>query len=233
MNNLSQAETDCNRSITRLEEAFGIQLPESLEKHIIRRALTLAAIDQFDKVRDNQQIKDDLALVGAKIPEERCGGLACYGVLYQKNNRSCIACGLDTACNAEAANFGLGEVTLSPQLLKSRGIRVPVIADNPNMDVVLANPRDEEIYNFLCENFTRLNGPAGEILFKHKDGGGVIVTVETSPCVAIRINKPTPSMKNSLKKLDNRFLVSENLDAAQVIKLISDYAQEIFEAVTA
>jgi hypothetical protein len=101
------------------------------------------------------------------------------------------------------------------------------------MDVVLANPRDEEIYNFLCENFTRLNGPAGEILFKHKDGGGVIVTVETSPCVAIRINKPTPSMKNSLKKLDNRFLVSENLDAAQVIKLISDYAQEIFEAVTA
>lgn len=118
-----------NVAISTLEQIYGVQVPRSTEKIVVSRLFTICARDQLDKI--TPEIEKLLAMVGAKPPVVEDGRLSCFGVLYQKNHRICQACGLRPACQVEAANHGLGEITLSPKLLGSRNVRFATLTDNP------------------------------------------------------------------------------------------------------
>ena len=113
-------------ALSRLEEIFELQVPRSVDRVVVRRLMTLVARDHHAKV--TPEVKADLEAVGAEPPALKSGALLCFGVLYQKNHRSCAVCGMAQACQAKSANVGLGEITISPQLLSaSKQMRIPVI----------------------------------------------------------------------------------------------------------
>lgn len=110
-----------NAAISSLESIFGIQIPRAMPPAIVKRLLTLVARDNFTKV--TPEVEDMLKLVGAKPPSfDGSGGLTCFGVLFQKNNRVCSVCGLRLQCETEAANYGLGTVVLSTKLFSERAL---------------------------------------------------------------------------------------------------------------
>jgi hypothetical protein len=227
MNDADSQEIAWNRAIARLEEAFDIQIPKSIEKTIIRRLLTVAAVDQFDKVESIQQIQTDLLLIGAKIPERRAGVMACYGIMYQKNNRTCIACGLQTACRDEAMNFGLGDITLDSRLLGSKQFRIPVVVANSPEPADILSSRDEEIYNYLRSTFNAQVGTK-ELIFKHKETNGVVVVVQLSPLFEIKIHNPSEVLIPKLMKNGVSYYIPSTISAEDAIQLISEHAHETF-----
>jgi len=227
MNEATPQEIGWNRAITRLEEAFDLQIPQSIEKAIVRRLLTVAAVDQFDKVEASSQIQADLQLIGAKIPERRAGVTACYGIMYQKNNRTCIACGLNSACREEATNFGLGDITLDSRLLGAKQFRVPVVVSNTPEPANIMSPRDEEIYNYLRGSFAAQVG-AKELIFKHKDSNRIVAIVHLSPLFEIKLYNPSDVLIPSLTKEGASFYIPEDLSAEDAILLISQHANETF-----
>lgn len=124
-------DPEYNAAVAKLAELFGLQIPGSIEKVVVRRLLTVAARDQADKV--NPEVKAALLKAGAKPPEPIHGAdcrnavLQCFGVLWKKNDRACQSCGLYRSCEVEAKNFGLDTVTLSPKLLGARAVRTAQI----------------------------------------------------------------------------------------------------------
>lgn len=228
MSESSDEAISWNRAITRLEEVFGIEIPESLEKLVIRRILTIAARDQYDsKVADNTPVQEDLELVGAKVPESRGGHLSCRGVLFQKTHRTCIACGLNKVCSVESANFGLGDITLSPRLLGARGIRVPMVLSTESQ---LLTPREEEIYAYLREHFDPL-ASGSEMGFKHRDSNAIAVSVTTAP-FGLKLIKPAEELKPELVKVGTQYFALDSYSASQVIELVSRHAHAMFLADT-
>src|SRR5690606_25098839 len=113
--------------------------------------------------------------------------LSCFAVLFQRNHRTCMSCGLRTACQTEALNYGLGEITLSPKLLGSRAsARIPVLTDNPpetdmeenhtdstqgseNSGPFTPTERDEALLSFLEENFKKMKFGT-DVYYTHKTG---------------------------------------------------------------
>jgi len=185
----SQASPDAikyNVAISQLSELFGVQIPRSIDKLVIRRLLTIAARDQFEKV--NADVREMLATVGAKAPDAKGSILSCYGVLYQRGHKICSTCGMLESCKTEAANVGLGEITLSPKLLGTKQTRIPILVARqqpklqeeqssipaPDISSIkddgapLSSERDDEIFNFLSENFRQVKY-ANEPYFRHKE----------------------------------------------------------------
>ena len=79
-------------ALSRLEEIFELQVPRSVDRVVVRRLMTLVARDHHAKV--TPEVKADLEAVGAEPPALKSGALLCFGVLYQKNHRSCAVCGM-------------------------------------------------------------------------------------------------------------------------------------------
>jgi hypothetical protein len=225
-------EIKWNRAIARLEEFFEIQIPQSVEKTIVRRLLTVAAVDRFDQVEMHPTIQEDLRIIGAKIPERRAGTISCFGIMFQKNNRTCAACGLNQACRQEAMNFGLGDITLDDRLLGSKQYRVPVVVANTPEPLPIMSARDEEVYNFLCESFD-VQQIGGEWHFRHKDVGRVCVTMKFSPVVVVTINRPSETIIPKLVKIGNSYTVPPTLNAGEAIGLINKHINATFNASTA
>lgn len=125
----NQEDTKYNVALATLENVYGVQVPRSTEKIVVARLFTICARDQLEKL--TPELEKVLLAVGAKPPVIGDGRLACFGVLFQKNNRVCHSCGLNQACQVEAANYGLGEISISPKLLGSRSSRFPTFTDNP------------------------------------------------------------------------------------------------------
>lgn len=227
MNDADTNEIKWNMAITRLEEVFDLQIPKSIEKTIVRRLLTIAAVDQFDKVEILPQVRADLQYVGAKVPEKRAGVLACFGIMYQNNNRTCIACGLKSACKDDANNFGLGDITLDSRLLGSKQFRIPVVVSNNPEPADILSPRDEEIYNYLRGNFNAQLG-TNEMVFKHKETGKVVVIVKLTPQFEIKIHNPSVSLAVNLAKDGASYYVPGALSAVDAIHFIAEHAHEAF-----
>lgn len=121
-------ELEINKAILELEKVFQVQLPPNLDKVVMRRLFTMAARDQLHKLND--QVKEHLKVVGAKIPELQGGRLRCFGVLYQKSDRICELCAVNKECAVEAHNFGLDEIVLSPKVLGAKQTRTPSLIIN-------------------------------------------------------------------------------------------------------
>lgn len=85
-----------NMLIQQLSSVFGVQVPPNLDEIVVKRLFTIAARDQYAKV--NTQVRDLLTELGASVPQPHGDGLACYGVLYKRNDRRCMVCDLRQAC---------------------------------------------------------------------------------------------------------------------------------------
>jgi len=176
MNQIDDVGTHSNAAITTLEGVFGVQIPRAMAPGTVRRLLTLVARDNYQKV--TPEVETLLKMVGAKAPKkDDAGSLVCFGVLFQKNNRTCMSCGLNAQCQAEALNYDLGPIALSPKLFSmdalkrtaaltnERPAEVPTVAPVTEMvadeqaaptSVVSAptlSVRDEAIKSFLEANF--------------------------------------------------------------------------------
>jgi hypothetical protein len=122
-------DTEFSTAVKNLEDVFDLQIPSALEPCVIRRIMTIAARDQFDKV--DSHVIHDLETVGAIVPQRRPDGtLRCYGVLWRSNSQICKTCQLNLACKTASCNVGLDMITLSPKVLEQGAVRVPVACVN-------------------------------------------------------------------------------------------------------
>lgn len=116
-------------AIANLEQVFGIQVPRSIDRTVIKRLFTIAAIDQNKKL--TPEVVQHLTTVGAKVPEPTGMGFRCYGVLHDATDERCRCCGIRESCSVEAANFGLGDMVLAPELISGmKSLRIPALVRN-------------------------------------------------------------------------------------------------------
>ena len=166
-----------NAAVTRLEEFFMVQIPRSMERVIVKRLFTIAARDQFQRWQDKPEVRDDLVTIGAQLPQSRAGLVVCYGVLYEKQHKVCRACSLYESCGKEAANIGLGEITIHPRLLNNRQIRVPIISASVVQNTSFQlEPKYAAVYNWVRDHFTFIEDDNGKIKFKRPGVAGTNAT---------------------------------------------------------
>jgi len=226
-------------TLAQLKQVFGLQIPPNTDGMLVRRLLTIAARDQYLKVVDNEQLIEMLESLGAKVPKVQAdGNFACFGVLFQKNQRVCNHCGLRDSCAVEAANTGLGKIALSPRLLGARQTRVPAVlpieADAPVLEGGSADAA--EILMYLDENFVRLSrrqetyfalshDNAEQRLFLcAAEGGG-----ETP--FRLRFCNPSDELKVRLEGVKRNWYAPLTAAVEDVISLIDQHAKESMEGV--
>ena len=241
-----------NSSLATLENIFGVQVPRSTDKVIVARLFTICARDQLDKV--SPDVEKLLLSVGAKPPVIDGERLSCFGVLFQRNHRTCMSCGLRVACQTEALNYGLGEITLSPKLLGSRNVRTPVLTDqqpstDPSMpkasssDLPASSPeqkpaaagpftpteRDEALLVHMKDNYRQIKF-GSDVYYAHKDGKAKCVFYigkEGEP-FELRFCKPSDGLKKTLVRKVRSFYLPPEMVAEEAIKLIDQHADETF-----
>lgn len=235
-----------NSALATLEQIFELQVPRSTEHVVIARLFTIAARDQLEKVDDG--VKKLLSNVGAKAPVVEGERLSCFGVLFQRNHRTCISCGLRESCQVEALNYGLGEITLSPKLLGSRNIRTPVLTDKPQSSTPMtkstATPtptdasgpftpteRDETILQHLKENFRQAKFGT-DIYYTHKEGKPhcIFYVGKEGEAFDLRFCKPGEDLKKLLVRKVRSFYLQAEATAEDAIKLINQHAGDSFKA---
>lgn len=237
----SKDDVSYNKAIAYLEEIFQVTIPNTLEKLLTRRLLTLAARDQHTKV--DELVEKALDVVGAKIPKKHSPTtLGCYGVLFQKGNRACKACGLQDSCATETANVGLDAITISPKLLGSKtAMRMPTILARPaefGSDPDFLTEKDDALYQYLSENFEKTT-VQNEIYFRHKEvrtggstSGNVSGLLFKIHRLRFSICKPSASLQDELEKSRNAYLIPDDCSYDEAISLINAHAQETYSEKT-
>jgi hypothetical protein len=231
MKEATPTEIAWNSAIARLEEIFSIVIPYSIDKAIVRRMLTLAAVDSFDKVEGNEQVIKDLQFIGAKVPEKRVGTLSCYGIMFQEKNQTCGICGQAQPCKQEAINHGLGDIVIDAKLLGAKQVRIPTLVARSQEPFPILTFDEEKIFNHLMENFTPQATTDG-VIFNHKDVNGISVTLQRTPQFELKISRPCPSIMASLVKRGQYYVISPELDADDVIEIIGEYSHNAFVTMT-
>lgn len=240
----SQQDEDSKHAaaMATLLQFFGIQIPRSIDDITRKRALMVAARHQYDRVKDNNGIKSALSICDIPVPEMRNDRFTCFGVMFQKHHRTCENCGVKDACELKAANYGLGEITMSHKLLGARNVRVPVIRPARMTALALSNERDEEILAFLDENFRRVQNGEGPVHYRHNErtaapGVGneqMIFTLECPSPLRLRFINPSEELKLSLKPESTQkggrrsWMLPESLNCDEAINLIRTHAQVTF-----
>jgi hypothetical protein len=220
-----------NQAIGRLEEKFGIHIPGALPTIKVRRLLTIAARDQYQKL--DKPSLDDLRTVGARLPELRPDErLACFAVLYAKNDRTCQVCSLRNSCMVEAANVGLGNITISQRLLGARQTRIPSIIVGDDNDGSLVTGKDEGIYSHLHHVCDRYEANKKEFQFKHRDVEGsrsVIFAVSVKPKFRLQFVNPSENLKGLLIEENGLHYPSHDASTESVIDMIDQHVNEVYE----
>ena len=226
-------------ALATLLQFFGIQVPQTAEETTRKRALMLAAQHQFDRLSSSPGIKEAMAICGIPVPQVRNDRFACLGVMFQKHHRTCINCGMRAPCELKAANFGLGEITISHKLLGARHARVPVIQPTDHRDTSIAlveSEREEELLAFMDENFRAIRHQ-GELCYRHKDrtgGQGMQFVFSLGKQVVpfrLRFINPSEELKLGLKLESGEkggrpsYYLPDNLDVEQSLNLIRAHAQ--------
>jgi len=229
-------------AMATLIQFFNIQIPRSLDDTARKRALMIAAQHQYDKLKDNPGILQALDTCGIPVPEVRNDRFRCFGIMFQRHHRTCENCGLKEACEVKAANFGLGEITLSHKLLGARHARTPVVCPARMLtdSAIVETEREEEILAFLDENFKQVQHQ-GETCYRHKDrisgssGMQLIFSIgkHTSP-LRLRFIRPSDALKLSLKLESGEkggrpsWYLPETMGTTDAINLIRTHAQTTF-----
>jgi hypothetical protein len=237
-------DTHYTAAMATLIQFFGLQVPRSIDETTRKRALMIAGQHQYDRVKENPGIQEAMKTCSIPLPEPRKDDeqkLRCFGVMYQKHHRTCENCGLKESCELKAMNFGLGEITISHRLLGQRHNRVAVIRPaRMGIDASIAETeRDEEILNFLEENFQR-GLHMGEACYRHKDrldGNGMqhifSIGKQVTP-LRLRFIKPCEELKAGLTFESGQkggrpaWFLPKQVNTAEAINLIRAHAAETF-----
>jgi hypothetical protein len=231
-----QARIQRSAAIAQLEVAFNLQIPKTIDDIIVRRLLTIAARDNYDKVKDSPDIQTWLEIAGAKLPKMQGDVLECRGVLHNKNSCICSSCGYKTACAAECANYGLGKITISPRLLGAKQIRVPaILPDDPNSAATPAtNDETMEIVAYLEENFKKVvrKGHACYAHMEKLDNENfprLLFQIDTNGAeFRLRFCKPGETLRKSLRYENKCYYVPSNLSVGETIALIDTHSKEAY-----
>lgn len=223
-----------NAIIAQLKQVFGLQIPPDMDDMVVRRLLTMAARDQFEKVKDNPQLCEMLTEIGAKVPRSIGNDkLACYGVLYQKNCRQCNTCDLRHSCAVEAANLGLTKMTISPKLLGVKQLRIPAFLPRDSAEVKQISTHDEaEIISHLDETFQRAER-SGLTYYYHHVGNDrkrrYLFCVERTAPLRLRFCSPSEALKKRLVGKQKTWIAREDASLSEIIALIEQHGKETFE----
>ena len=228
-------EAQRNFKIAQLKQIFGLQIPPDTDDNVVRRMITMAARDQFEKV--TPQLAEILTEVGAKVPRSIGGDkLACYGVLYQKNCRQCNTCDLRHGCNTEAANIGLTKMSISPKLLGARQIRVPAALpryeDELETTSRVSNEDEVEIISHLDETFQRdqRNGkPHYFNVVGAKKNRRYLFCVEGTLPLKLRFCNPSDALKAKLEGKQKTWFLPSKASLSEITSLIEQHSTETFE----
>jgi hypothetical protein len=219
-------------ALVALCRIFGLQLPKSAPPLVVRRCLTLAARDNWQKV--DSEVEDLLEKVGAKAPKFNGTSMSCFGVLYQQGNRICSACGLNQSCRVEAENIGLGEITISSKLLGAKLNRTPYILPNAdkNSPPPAANERDMEIIEYLFANFQRVTYK-GELCFRPKDFTSkqklIFCTGTSTVPLNLKFCSPSAGLKKELNARGGHYYAPPDMPSEDVIALIDAHTKNAYE----
>lgn len=234
MSTEDQRDNEARRSaiVAQLKQVFGLQIPTDVDDMVVRRMLTMAARDQFDKL--NPQINEMLTEVGAKVPRSIGNEkLACYGVLYQRNCRQCNTCDLRHSCSVEAASLGLTKMTFSPKLLGARQIRVPAFLPH----VATTTPRqissadEAEIVSHLDETYQRAD--RNDLIYYYHHVGSehkrrYLFCIEQQSPLKLRFCTPSENLKKQLVGKQKTWCAKEGATLSEIIALIEQHGKETF-----
>jgi len=236
MANNEQLDLEARRSATiaQLKEVFCLQIPPDMDDKVVRRMLTMAARDQFDKV--TPQLSEMLAEVGAKVPRSIGNNkLACYGVLHQRNCRMCNTCDLRHSCAVEAANIGLTNMAISPALLGSKQTRTPVLLPRMANEVAhqITSADEAEVISHLDETFQQAVRE-GLTYYYHHIGPNkrrrYLFCVESAFPLLLRFCNPSDDLKKKLEGKQKTWVASAATALPALIALIEQHGKETFEA---
>lgn len=229
-------------------QIFKLQIPPTIDGITRKRLFTLVARDQIDKLTDD--IVELLKVVGAYPPVKFGEQLSCYGVLWQRNHRICSSCGLQESCKTLALNIGLGDMTLSNKLLGSKLTKIPAIlptepghieGPDEKAGVVVTSERDEEILDYLRENFKQVT-INGELFYRTKDKlippTKLVISVGmTGSPMKLRLCSPIQSLRSELvvekRGAKNVWFVPVECSAQECIDLINQHIKLIIDELQA
>lgn len=219
-------------ALDKLAELFQLQIPKAIPPLIVRRMLTIAARDNWQKV--NPEVEAMLVSVGAAAPKFDRDSMQCYGVLYLKGHRLCESCGVKVSCSTRAANLGLGEITIHPKLLGAKLRRTPyvVAAVSPNKPLLTSSMRDNEIVNYLSSGKFKRVTHQNDLYFQPKDFPDkqkmLFCVGQSAIPLRLRFCNPSPALRSKLLYQNKGYYPSELLSAVEVIALISEHAKSAY-----
>lgn len=228
-------------AMSTLLQFFNIQIPRSTDDTTRKRALLIAAQHQYDELKDNPGIKEAMEVCGIPVPEVRNDRFRCHGIMFLKHHRACENCAAKESCELKAANFGLGEITISTKLLDSRHARTPLVAPTRRtIASVLSDERAEEILAFLEENFRRVTDDS-VTYYRHKDRTGeanepMIFSIDHMAPLRLKFVGPSDELKPSLRPESGQkggrpsWYLPDELSIEEAINLIRAHAQTTFIA---
>lgn len=196
----------------QLCQIFNMQVPAHVDAAIKRRAFTIAARVNFDKI--TKDVEALLEAVGAISPKKYGENIGCFGVLWEKGQRQCELCSIEDACQERASNVGLDsdDVRLSRKLLGTTMTRTPLIlpkvepapegstqTDASSLVVLTSIDRDQELLDFLNESMVPVIYD-GEIFYKLPDKGQKRIFCVGQPerIMKLRFCNPSDKLKAEL-----------------------------------
>jgi hypothetical protein len=226
-----------NAATAQLAEIFGVQVVHTFEPVVIRRMFTIAAVLQNNKV--TPEVEALLKMVGAIVPQRRGGTLSCQGILPDPRTRACSSCALYNQCRADAANVGLdGQINIDKsKILGAKIVRQPTYSMEAQTEVTLppvTDPRDEEIIQFLQENF-RQGIHDGDIVYRHldrnmSDRNRIVFAVDSRRVpLALRFCNPCATLKDELKMTGNGWYLPADATTKDAVELINAHAQHTMQ----
>jgi hypothetical protein len=223
-------------AIATLEEVFEVHVPRSAEALLVRRLFTLAARAKVERV--TPEVADLLRTIGAEPPEVNAqDNLTCFGVLFAKNHHVCQVCQARKACAVRAANFGLDQVSLHPQLLPARAfVRTAEVVGQLATPVALKiapplSEREEEVVAYVGHHFRRVTTLNGKVTYAHRSPDitrSLVMTSREGDAFRVRFCSPSPALQSQLVRRGAEFFASDEADAATVCALLGRHADELF-----
>jgi hypothetical protein len=233
----SMDEVRYNALLAQLKKVFGLQIPEDIDPLVVRRMLTLAARDQYDKL--TPQVKEMLLEIGAKVPTLVGNRLTCYGILYQRNSRACITCDLRQSCCAEAANLGLSEMVISPKLLGSKQPRIPVYLPKEagaeggaeTSELKITTSDEAQIIALLDETFhksVRNDQTFYYMLVGTERKRRNVFCIEHRSPLQLRVCSPSPELRQRLQGKRKSWFVRPEATYQEIVSIIEQHGNEAF-----
>lgn len=243
MRNMTNAELEKqsrrNSLLAQLKTIFGLQIPASADDMLIRRLLTIAARDQYEKVANNPQVAQMLEEIGAKVPVMHGGTMACFGVLYDKRERRCGVCDYRASCATEASNFGLDKIRINRTLLGANQMRIPIFLPSTGTASSVTVFDEAEIVAYLEETFSR-TVRNGDIYYTYRFADWKETTSRSKRpllfCVGpkvkplkLRFCNPSPELQKKLLNQENNWYLPEQVTAPQALALIDEHASQRYD----